>query len=337
METVLSVGAMSRRLLLLSGFAVACGGRALAQQRPALVPPPALGPLPASWTRAEVMPLWTGAPPNGGFEAQPGPADSPPGFLRNVAEPAMHVFRPEHGNGAAVLVAPGGAYSFVVGTHEGAAVAEALAQRGYTVFVLVYRLPGEGWSGRWDVPLQDAQRAIRLIRANAQRFGLQTDLVAALGFSAGGHLIASLATGYAEPLYPARDAADGLDARPTAVGLIYPVITLEPPYTNPQTRLSLLGATPDQGLVAKRSPQAHVTAQTPPTFLVHALDDTAVPPENSLMMLAALRAAGVAAEAHLVEEGGHGFGLGSPNAPDGQWLSIFDLWLQRRFAMTSGG
>lgn len=322
---------LSRRLVLGAGLAAAGAGPALAE-RQALVAPPATGPLPASWRKAEVMTLWPGRPPNGEFKPQPVPPDFPPGFFRNVAKPALHVFRPSKGNGRAILVAPGGAYSFVVGTHEGAAVAEALAARGYTVFVLIYRLPGEGWSASWDVPLQDAQRAIRLIRANAARFGLDANQVAALGFSAGGHLIASLATDHAQALYPPLDAADTLSARPAAAGLIYPVITLEPPYTNPQTRLSLLGPSPLPDLVAKRSPQRHVLASTPPCFLTHALDDAAVPPENSLMMLQALREAGVRAEAHFLEEGGHGFGLGSPNAPDGRWLGLFDLWLQRSLA-----
>jgi len=322
--------AMSRRLVLGAGLAAAASP-ALAERKP-LVPPPALGPLPASWLDAEVIPLWPGRPPNGDFKAQPVPADFPPGFFRNVAKPALHVFRPAKSNGKAVLTAPGGAYSFVVGTHEGAAVAEAFAARGYTVFVLIYRLPGEGWSAFWDVPLQDAQRAMRLVRANAARFGFDPEQVAALGFSAGGHLIASLAAGHAETLYPSVDAADALSARPAAAGLIYPVITLETPYTNPQTRLSLLGPAPRADLVARRSPQRHVSATTSPCFLAHALDDTAVPPENSLMMLDALRKVGVRAEAHLLEEGGHGFGLGSPDAPDGQWLALFDLWLQRAVA-----
>lgn len=322
--------AMSRRLVLSAGLAAAAAP-AFAERK-ALVPPPALGPLPANWLNAEVIPLWPGPPPNGDFKAQPVPAGFPPGFFRNVAKPSLHVFRPAKSNGKAVLTAPGGAYSFVVGTHEGAAVAEALAAGGYTVFVLIYRLPAEGWSAFWDVPLQDAQRAMRVVRANAARFGFDPAQVAALGFSAGGHLIASLATDHAQSLYPAVDAADALSARPAAVGLIYPVITLEPPYANPQTRLSLLGPSPSEDLVARRSPQRHVSATTPPCFLAHALDDTAVPPENGLMMLDALRKAGVRAEAHLLEEGGHGFGLGSPDAPDGQWLALFDLWLQRAVA-----
>lgn len=325
---------MSRRLILgagLMGAGLAAAGPGFAQRKP-LAPPAALGPLPASWAKAEAIPLWPGAPPNGEFKSQPVPVDFPPGFFRNVAKPSLHVFRPSRSNGCAVLIAPGGAYSFVVGTHEGAGVAEALAAQGYTAFVLIYRLPAEGWSGFSDVPLQDAQRAIRLIRANAARFGFDPERVAALGFSAGGHLIATLATDHAQTLYPAGDAADALSARPAAAGLIYPVITLETPYTNPQTRLSLLGPSPSADQVARRSPQRHVSAATPPCFLAHALDDTAVPPENSLMMLEALRKVGVRAEAHFLEEGGHGFGLGSPHAPDGLWLDLFDRWLQRTLA-----
>lgn len=104
-----------------------------------------------------------------------------------------------------------------------------MTEAGYTVFVLVYRLPGEGWPDRADVPLQDAQRAMRLIGGQADRYGFNASKVAAVGFSAGGHLAASLATGFAEPVYAARDDIDRLDARPAAVGLIYPVIAVERP------------------------------------------------------------------------------------------------------------
>lgn len=319
---------LSRRLLLGAIAAVLPLTAARAQQAP-LAMRPALDPLPPSWSSAEVMHLWTGDAPNGPFQAQPVPPDFPSVFFRNVERPTLHVFRPQTSNGCAVMVIPGGAYTFVVGTHEGTATAEALAALGYTTFVLIHRLPAEGWTAGWDVPLQDAQRALRLIRANADRLGYQANRVAVLGYSAGGHLAASLATGYGESVYEPRDDVDRQDARPSAVGLIYPVITLEAPYTNPQSALSLLGATPHPAVLARRSPASHVTADTPPTFLVHALDDTAVPPENTLMMLAALRQASVKPEAHLFQEGGHGFGLGPTNASGGHWLDLFDLWLAR--------
>lgn len=322
--------AISRRFLLGAAAAFTPLSRAWAQQAP-LALPPALGPLPTSWVSAEAIDLWPDAPPNGPFSAQPVPADFPEGFFRNVERPSLHVFRPVRSNGGAILIIPGGAYTFVVGTHEGAATAEAMAALGYTAFVLVHRLPAEGWTSPWDVPLQDAQRALRIVRSNAPRLGYQADRIAVLGYSAGGHLAASLATAHAETVYEARDQIDAEDARPSAVGLIYPVITLEAPYTNPQSAQSLLGPSQDPAVVARRSPALQVNAGTPPTFLVHALDDTAVPPENTLMMLAALRQAGVKAEAHLFQEGGHGFGLGPTNASAGQWLSLFDRWLPRAF------
>ncbi|WP_255602255.1 alpha/beta hydrolase [Glacieibacterium megasporae] len=311
--------------LALSQSSVARSATPLAAATPSPMNP--LGPLPPSWINAEVIPLWAGAPPEGGFAPRPVPPASPPGFIRNVAAPNLRVFRPRDSNRHGILLIPSGAYTFIVGTHEGAGTAEAFAAMGYTVFVLTYRLPGEGWSHRWNVPLQDAQRAMRLIRANAARFAIDEAQVAALGYSAGGHIAASLATGFAEPVYAARDAVDAIDARPAAAGLIYPVITMDARLTNPQSATSLLGENPPAALVAMRSVELHVTTVTPPTFLVHALDDLAVPPENSLMMLSALRAAHVPVEAHFFETGGHGFGLGSLAATNSAWPALFHKWL----------
>jgi len=323
--------APNRRAVLAAAGASFILGPAAAQAAPATTHASGpLGPLSAAWRAAEVLPLWQGAPPETGFQRQPPPPDAPPGFFRNVAAPSLHVFRPRIGNNAAILLIPGGAYTFIVGTHEGGDTAQAFAARGYTVFVLIHRLPGEGWSRRSVVPLQDAQRAMRVIRANARRYAFDPAKVAVLGYSAGGHLAASLATGFAEQTYAARDAIDRHDPRPSAAGLIYPVITLEPRYTNPQSAAYLLGPAPDEALIARRSPDRHVDATTPPTFLAHALDDTAAPPENSLWMLSALRAAKVPAEAHLFERGGHGFALGSPGTPNAQWPALFDAWLGKR-------
>lgn len=317
-----------RRLALLAGLAVALGLCGF-QQRAPLERRPALDPLPSSWLTAETLPVWPEGPPGGGFAPQPVPADFPEVFFRNVETPTLHVFQPERPNGRAVLLVPGGAYTFIVGTHEGAETASALAERGYAVFVLIHRLPAEGWAPRQDVPLQDAQRAMRTIRSNAERYGIDPDRVAALGYSAGGHLVATLATDFDQAVSAPRDAVDRLSARPAAVGLIYPVIEVSPPLENAQSTLSLLGPAPDPALVLRRSPARHVTASTSPTFLVHALDDTAVPPENSLGFFAALREADVPVELHLYEEGGHGFGLGPSNASAGSWLNAFDAWLGR--------
>ncbi len=325
---------LERRTLL----AAAGLGLILAPAVAASTAPPApkgagpLGPLSPAWRAAETLSLWQGASPETGFQPQPLPPGAPPGFFRNVASPTLHVFRPRASNGRAVLLIPGGAYTFIVGTHEGGDTAEALTARGYTVFVLIHRLPGEGWSHRSIVPLQDAQRAMRVIRAHAARFRLDPARVAVLGYSAGGHLAASLATGFAEPTYAPRDAIDAHDPRPSAAGLIYPVIALLPELTNAQSAASLLGPAPDDALIARRSPDKHVDATTPPTFIAHALDDGAVPPENSFRMLTALRAAKIPAEAHFFEHGGHGFGLGTPGAPNAQWLALFDAWLGQHMA-----
>jgi len=309
------------RRSILAGAGLAAATPLLATAQTARDP---LGPLPASWHAAPVTDLWGDQMPETGYAPQPLPPGSPPGFFRNVARPTLHRFAPTTPNGTAVLLTPGGGYSIVVGTHEGTDTAEALAARGYDVHVLIYRLPGEGWTHRADVPLQDAQRAIRLIRARTK-----PARVAALGYSAGGHLAASLTTGYAETVYAPRDAADQLSARPDAAGLIYPVITTDPRFTHAGSVAQLLGPAPDAAALARRSPDLHVDAKTPPCFLVHALDDPAVPPENSLRMLAALRQAGVAAEAHLFQRGGHGFGLGAPGVPNGTWLDLFDRWLRQ--------
>ena len=293
---------------------------------------PKLPPMPKAWIDAEQLALWPDGPPAGGYAARVLPAGWPDIMVRNIERPLLRVFRPRKSNGRALLSIPGGAYTFVSIVNEGTDVARAMTARGYTVFVLTYRLPDEGWAGRADVPLQDAQRAVRVIRAHARRYGYAPDKVAAVGFSAGGHLGATLATGFAETLYRPRDAIDAMDARPEAVGLVYPVISVTAPVTHAESAMRLLGPDPAADLVARRSPALHVTDQTPPVFLAHALDDKAVPVENSMIMMRALQAAGRPVEVHLFEEGGHGFGLGPSNKPCGQWPALFAAWLDRHFA-----
>jgi acetyl esterase/lipase len=284
----------------------------------------------ARWNAAEVIPLWPGAPPNGGFAAQPGRPDAIPNFVTNVAMPELRVFRPDQPNGRSLLSIPGGAYRFVSIANEGVDVARAMTAKGYTVFVLVYRLPGEGWNRREDVPLQDAQRAVRVIRAQAAKYALDPGKLYAVGFSAGGHLGATLATGFAEPVYAPVDEADALSARPEGVGLIYPVISHVPGVGHEESSRFLLGEAPSPQLIARRSPALHVSAETPPVFLMHAIDDAAVPVENSLLIIEALRTAGRPVEAHLFEEGGHGFGLGPPGLPVSRWIELFAAWIERQ-------
>jgi acetyl esterase/lipase len=228
-----------------------------------------------------------------------------------------------------LLVVPGGAYWFVSVANEGVEVADRMTALGFTVFVLTYRLPGEGWAVRADVPLQDAQRALRLIRSQATNFGFDADNVSVVGFSAGGHLTATLATGHAERVYAEVDATDRLSARPFAAALVYPVVTMMKPWTHAMSRALLLGDMPSDAEVERRSPELHVDDATPPVFIVHAMDDMAVPVENSLRMMNAMRAANHPVEAHLLQEGGHAFGTGRPRTPSASWPDLFHAWLMQ--------
>lgn len=320
---------MVRVLATLLFGVLACSMPVSAQVEPLKGAPPAMT-LPSAWTAAPTVALW----PNGvlpkvavkpAFTKAPWPAS----FVQSVSAPYLKVFRPKASNGRAMLVIPGGAYIFVSIANEGVDVAQYFADKGYTVYVLVYRLPGEGWANRADVPLMDAQRAVRLVRSRAGADGIDPHHLSVVGFSAGGHLAATLATDFAAPLAPGKDAIDRIDARPDAVGLIYPVITMAADKTNAPSRATLLGPNPDQALVDRRSAQLHVGATTPPVFLFQSIDDPAVPVENSEMMFAALRAAKRPVEAHFVQEGGHGFGLGFSGTPSGMWADLFDAWLKR--------
>lgn len=294
--------------------------------------PPAL-PVPHHWLDAPRLPLWQGRPPGAGtFAPPPAPSNWPASYVRGISMPELRVFHPERPNGRSVLVMPGGAYWFVSVVNEGADLAPRLTARGYTVFVLTYRLPGEGWAARADVPLQDAQRAMRLIRSYAVDHHLDPGRIAALGFSAGGHLAATLATRHAEDAYAARDSIDTVDARPWATGLIYPVITLKDPWTHELSRKLLLGDAPRPGQIDRRSAELHVDDATPPLFLCHALDDTAVPVENTLRMLSAMREAKRPVEAHLLQEGGHAFGVGREGTPSALWIDLLCAWLDRTAA-----
>ena len=314
-----------------AGAAAAAAGASRAVAAPVpLRPPPPAAAVPAPWSDAEVVPLWPrGVPGAADFRPSPPPENWPPVFLRNTASPTLHVFPAPQPSGSALLVIPGGGYEFVSIANEGVDVAARMNPLGHTVFVLNYRLPAEGWLHGPDVPLQDAQRAMRVIRSAAARYRIDPERLTVVGFSAGGHIAASLATGFAEAVYAPSDDADRLDARPDAAVLIYPVITMTRPFAHEGSRGFLLGKAPSDQLVAARSPELHVGAATPPTFLVHAIDDPAVPVENSLMMMAAMRQARRPVEAHFFQEGGHAFGTGFTGSPTQEWIPLMDLWLGR--------
>ncbi|MDP3656292.1 MAG: alpha/beta hydrolase [Brevundimonas sp.] len=250
-------------------------------------------------------------------------------FARHTTDPILTVVRPERPNGASLLLIPGGGYKWAVVDKEGLDCARVFAAAGITCFVLRYRLPGDGWSAGPDAPLQDAQRALRLVRTGAAANGLDPARVAVLGASAGGHL-AGMLTARADATYAAVDAADAASHRPDLGILLYPVATMADPHVHAGSRLELLGPAPTAESVERYSLERMDWSGRPPTFVLHAMDDPAVPVENSLQLLATLRAAGAPCEAHLFQEGGHGFGVrliaGKPAAA---WPALALAWAAR--------
>lgn len=269
----------------------------------------------------EKLELWKGAPPGGG-----GPSGNqvltPKGALSNVSRPYLQIFRPSKPNGKAVIVAAGGGYKRMELGIEGWPVAAWLTERGYTAYVLAYRLPGEGWNAGNIVALQDAQRALRIVRSRESHVTL-------LGFSAGGHLMGMAATLGDSQTYTAQDSIDSIPAIAQGAALIYPVITLERPYTHTSTHKLLVGPDASAQEEAEWSVQNRVRASTPPEFLVQAEDDAVSDPHNTLIMAAACDRQGVAVEMHRYVTGGHGFGLGRRGTASGEWPGRYEEWLGR--------
>ncbi|GJE19275.1 alpha/beta hydrolase [Methylobacterium marchantiae] len=289
-------------------------------------------PIQAPGSTLDVIDLWPGLPPGGGgpFAADGRFDESRDGVISNVARPCLLVMRAPKPNGAALVVAAGGGYRRIDIGNEGIPVARWLATVGITAFVLIYRLPGEGWAAGPDAPLQDVQRAIRLVRAGAVGYGVDPERIGVLGFSAGGHLMGEAAMRATAETYAGLDSSDALSARPELAGLIYPVITLRPPFDRTSTRRILAGDPPDPVKAAVYSVDTHVREKAPPTFLAQAADDPIAVVDNSLLMFSALRSALVPTELHLFERGGHGFGLGVPGSPAAAWSGLFLTWMRRR-------
>lgn len=228
-------------------------------------------------------------------------------------------------NQTAVIILPGGGYQHLAIDKEGTKVAQWLNSLGIPAFVLKYRLPNDLIMKNKNVgPLQDAQEALRYVRQNAAKWNLDPNKIGILGFSAGGHLASTLSTHYDDKVY---ESAYKVSARPDFSLLLYPVISMENQTTHKGSQTSLLGNNPSQELIDSFSNEKRVTAQTPPAFLIHATDDTTVLPENSINYYLALKKNGVAAELHLYEKGGHGFGLGV-NDTSKFWTRDCEEWLK---------
>ena len=233
---------------------------------------------------------------------------------------------PEKANGAAVVVCPGGGYSMLAMDHEGEQVAAWLNSFGVAAFVLRYR---HGDYARHPAPLQDAQRAIRLVRAKAGEWGVDGERVGILGFSAGGHLASSAGTLFDEGLEGAADVADRHSSRPDFMVLVYPVISMTRPFTHQGSKRNLLGEAPSRKMERRLSTERQVSGKTPPTFLVHTTTDEGVPPENSIAFYEALRDEGVPAEMHIFAEGKHGFGLAPEDPALSMWPELCEAWMRR--------
>jgi acetyl esterase/lipase len=270
-------------------------------------------------------------PPAGPVEAVVQRSDDPKAsdrMLQGITRPRLDIFRPAKPNGAAVILAPGGGYRYVVVDKEGYELARWLRERGVTVYVLFYRLPGDGWTNGADVPLADAQRAVRLVRSRAGADGIDPARIAFGGFSAGGQVATSLLTRFDAQVYARVDAADALSARPDALAAIYPVVSMDPAIAHAVSREKLIGANPDTAREKFYSPERNVRADQPPLWLLHAEDDSVVKVENSVRLREATRGIGAPVEAHFFERGEHGFGLmKAAGLPIAIWPELLRNWL----------
>jgi len=271
----------------------------------------------------EPMPLW----PNGA----PGALGASDGDTPTIA-----AFIPTtNPTKTAVIVAPGGGYQHLSMVHEGSDVAAWLNAHGVAAFVLKYRL---GMKYHSPIELGDAQRAIRMVRADAAKYGVAADHIGMWGFSAGGHLTASAGTMFDAGNAAATDAIEQQSSRPDFLILSYPVVTMLDPYVHKGSRLYLLGDAPTEEQKEAMSPELHVTAQTPPAFLFTTTDDHTVPVMNSVMFYSALAKAGVPAEMHIFQHGAHGSGLGVGNPQLSVWPELLIKWMRERgYAAAAAG
>lgn len=243
-----------------------------------------------------------------------------------VSVPTLTVFLVPNNNekNPAVVICPGGGYSHLAINKEGYKVAKWFNSIGVSAFVLKYRLPSdEIMKDKTVGPLQDAQEAIRTLRRNAAKWNLDPNKIGIMGFSAGGHLASTASTHYLDKVY---DSKEDISARPDFSMLIYPVISMEKGITHDGSKNSLLGKTASEDLIAKYSNEKQINENTPPSFLIHATDDGAVPVENSINYYLALKKNKVAAEMHLYQNGGHGFGLGTKGTHT-DWSTALEHWL----------
>jgi acetyl esterase/lipase len=286
-----------------------------------------------AWAQPEIVPLWPGEPPGHGRPEGPeriGSEGAAEGAVSNVTLARMEIYRPARPNGTAVLVIGGGGYFRIQIDSAARPIARWLQGQGVTAIVLFYRLPGDGWNA--DAPFQDGQRAMRLLRADAARLGVDPARIGVIGSSAGGHLAGILATRGAHDFYPRIDAVDDRPATPDFAALLYPVVSMRPPLDTTRTARHLSGL---PNFATDYSVEEHVSASTPPLFLAHAADDPIANVGHSLAMFSAMRAAGRPVELHIFQRGGHSWGMGRPDSEVAAWPKLFAEWARANGFMPS--
>lgn len=283
--------------------------------------------------QSETIHLWKGGAP--GAKVNPTfktTVDDSDGWvkMRFVTDPTLDVYPApaDRANGTAVIICPGGAYWALAIKHEGSDVAHWLNSIGVTAFVLKYRLPDDSIMVNKAIgPMEDGQRAIRIVRRDARKWHIDPDRIGIMGFSAGGHLAATLSTQFN---YEAYKPAHPTSAKPDFSILVYPVISMEPGVTHPGSRENLLGKDPSPALVRQFSNELQVTTQTPPTFIALSADDPVVPVEGSFRYAEALIRDHVPCEFHVYQSGGHGYGLGRTENTESTWPTACQNWLRMR-------
>ena len=250
--------------------------------------------------------------------------------LRNISKPTIEVYpaSADNNSGTAVVVCPGGGYYGVSFLSEGVEIAKWLNHLGITAVVLHYRLPNDAiMENKSIAPLQDGQEAIRIVRRNAKKWGIDPHKIGIMGFSAGGHLASTVSTHFNEKVY---NPIDSTSARPDFSLLIYPVISMDSAITHAGSRENLLGKHPLPEVVKHYSNELQVNSETPPAFMVHSLDDEAVPVQNSINYALAMHKFKIPCELHIYQSGGHGYGLGRSKSTESLWPEACRKWLEAR-------
>jgi acetyl esterase/lipase len=252
--------------------------------------------------------------------------------ISKVQEPTIEVYLPAKKNatGQAVVICPGGGYGILAYDWEGTDVAKWLNSIGVAGIVVKYRLPNsKSVTNRHQVPLMDAQRALRLVRYNSEKWNIDKEKIGVMGFSAGGHLASTLGTHFDDKLAQTDDLINMLSARPDFMILIYPVITMGEPNVHGGSRRNLLGPDPSNELIKEFSNEQQVKTTSPPTFLVHSADDKSVPVANSIMMYEALLSKDIPVEMHLFPKGGHGYSMAPHDESLNAWTGLLTTWLSK--------